>query len=323
MNEGAAPTEMRPMLATPAASLPTGDEWAYEMKWDGVRALALVEGGKVRLTSRNGNDVTVAYPEIHALADQLGTIDVMLDGEIVAPDDGGRASFQRLQSRMHLRDPAEIAKIAGRVPVGFMIFDVVWIDGKLVTPVPYRDRRRLLDQLDVRGSAGQVPPTSDDGEAAFAISKNLGFEGVVAKRLDSPYESGRRSSSWRKVKHQLGQEFVVGGWVSGQGGRENSIGALMLGYYDDAGRLQYAGKVGTGFTNAELEHLAAVLGAIETTANPFPDGRAPSDAHFVQPRLVVAVRFTEWTEAGHVRQPAYLGRRDDKDPKDVRRETEK
>jgi len=309
------------MLATPAATLPGGADWAYEMKWDGVRALAVFEASApVRLLSRNGNDVSVAYPEVHALADQLGPTGAMLDGEIVAADDNGRASFQRLQSRMHLRDPSAVERVAREVPVVYMIFDILWLDGNLVTSLDYRRRRYLLHELDLRGPAWQTPPESADGDEAFVISQELGFEGVVAKRTDSTYEPGRRSSSWRKVKHQLRQEFVVGGWVGGQGAREDRIGALLVGYFDADRKLRYAGKVGTGFSDAELARLAGLLAAIAVARDPFEVGGAPSDARFVKPTLVAEVRFTEWTEGGRIRHPAYLGLREDKPAREVVRE---
>jgi bifunctional non-homologous end joining protein LigD len=280
-----------------------------------------VERSELRLLSRNGNDVTVAYPEVRGLADQFGATGALLDGEIVAADDEGRASFQLLQSRMHLRDPSAIERIARTVPVGYMIFDILWFDGNLVIGADYRQRRALLDELDLRGPAWQIPPGSTDGDQAFAISKELGFEGVVAKRIDSAYEPGRRSQSWRKVKHQLRQEFVVGGWVGGQGAREDRIGALLVGYFDDARELQYAGKVGTGFSDAELDRLADLLGRISTTRSPFVPGGVPRDARFVTPTLVAEVRFTEWTTSGRIRHPAYLGLRDDKPAAAVVRES--
>jgi bifunctional non-homologous end joining protein LigD len=309
------------MLATLATALPSGDDWAFEMKWDGVRALAVIEESRVRLLSRNGNDVSVAYPEVHAVADQLGPTGALLDGEIVAADEEGRASFQRLQSRMHLRDPATIERIARQVPVAYMIFDILWFDGNLVTGLGYRQRRSLLHELELRGPAWQTPSDSTDGDAAFEISRELGFEGVVAKRVDSIYEPGRRSPSWRKVKHQLRQEFVVGGWVGGQGAREDRIGALLVGYFDAGRELRYAGKVGTGFSDAEVERLAALLAPIALARSPFGDGRLPKEAHFVTPTLVAVVRFTEWTESGRIRHPAYRGLRDDKPAEDIVRES--
>ncbi len=313
------PPDLRPMLATPSAALPTGAEWAYEMKWDGVRAIAVVERSGVRLASRNGNDVTVAYPELQPLAEAL-ELPAVLDGEIVAVDDAGRASFQRLQARMHLRDPGAIAQLAREVPVAYMVFDLLWLDGHLVTDADYTQRRGLLEGLELRGPFWQTPSTSDDGEEAFEISGQLGFEGVIAKRVDSRYEPGRRSQAWRKVKHHREQEFVVGGWVEGEGSRAGRVGALLIGYYDEDGELRWAGRVGTGFTEAELDRLAALLAPIARTDSPFADRGLPRDSHYVDPIVVVQVRFTEWTDSGRVRHPAYLGERDDKDATDVRRE---
>jgi bifunctional non-homologous end joining protein LigD len=307
------------MLATPSDALPTSGDWLYEMKWDGVRAIAVVEGPGVRLTSRNGNDVTIAYPEIQALAEHVA-LDAVLDGEIVAVDDDGRASFQRLQARMHLRDPALIREIAAQVPVAYVLFDVLWLDGHLVTDVEYRERRRLLEDLELRGPSWQTPSASDDGEHSYEISRELGFEGLVAKRVDSRYEPGRRSPAWRKIKHHRAQEFVVGGWVSGEGSRENRIGALLIGYFDDDAWLRWAGRVGTGFTEAELDRLAGLLAPLARPDSPFADGGLPRDARYVDPVLVAQVRFTEWTDSGRVRHPAYLGLRDDKPAADVRRE---
>jgi len=315
------PDGLRPMLATLATTLPVGHDWAYEMKWDGVRALGVIEDASLRLSSRNGNDVSVAYPEVGALAAQLGPAAAVLDGEIVAADDEGRASFQRLQSRMHLRDPSAIARVARTAPVAYMILDILWFDGNLVTGADYRQRRALLHELELRGPAWQTPPESADGAQAYAISRDLGFEGVVAKRVDSIYEPGRRSPAWRKVKHLLRQEFVVGGWVSGQGARADRIGALLVGYADANRVLRYAGKVGTGFTDAELERLAGLLAPIAAPTNPFADPGVPRDAHFVEPALVAEIRFTEWTASGRIRHPAYLGLRDDKAAGDVVRET--
>jgi bifunctional non-homologous end joining protein LigD len=289
------------------------------MKWDGVRALALVRAGRVRLLSRNENDISIAYPEVQGLGVDLDGSEALLDGEIVAIDETGRASFQQLQSRMHLRDPTAVARIAAQRPVTFIIFDLLWKDGSVLTERPYHLRRELLADLSLAGAAWQTPPMSRDGHEAFVVSQQLGFEGIVSKRLDSRYEPGRRSRAWCKVKHQRRQEFVVGGWVPGQGNRANTIGALLLGYYTD-GELRYAGKVGTGFTAATLENLTRVLAARATPSSPFSDRDLPSDAHFAEPDLVAEIHFTEWTESGRIRHPAYLGLRDDKRAIDVVRE---
>ncbi len=318
--EGASAPDVRPMLATAGATLPSDAGWAFEMKWDGVRALGFVSDGRLRLTSRNGNDLTPAYPELAGLADALGRTAVVLDGEIVALDDRGRASFQRLQQRMHVRDQVAATRLAATIPVAYMLFDVVWIDGQSLIAEPYTRRRAMLEAFRLGDPHWQVPPTSEDGRAALAASEHLGFEGVVAKRLDSRYEPGRRSRAWVKVKHQLRQEFVVGGWEPGQGSRHGRPGSLLLGYYDGTA-LRYAGKVGTGFTEAELGRLAGRLHAIERASSPFVDsGAVPRTARFAEPELVAEVRFSEWTVGGRIRQSAYLGLRDDKAPREVVRE---
>ena len=314
------PLDLRPMLATLAKELPRRGEWAYEMKWDGIRALALVQGGRIRLTTRNGRDVTAGYPELRSMGEALGATEALLDGEIVAIDEDGHASFQRLQRRMHVTDRAAVARLTKQVPVVYMVFDVCWLDGRRTTGLPYTDRRRLVEALELAGPSWQTPPVNtDDGELALDTSRDLGFEGIIAKRLDSVYEPGRRSSAWLKIKHQLRQEFVVGGWLEGKGNRANRIGALVIGNYDD-NDLVYAGKVGTGFTVAELERLARLLDPLARDDSPFTGTGVPKDTHFVEPELVVEVRFTEWTSGGRVRNPAYLGTRDDKDPRDVVRE---
>jgi bifunctional non-homologous end joining protein LigD len=316
-----APTDLRPMLATLVHDVPSGGDWAYEMKWDGVRAFILVQGGRVRVTNRNGGDVSAGYPELRALGEDLGSTEVLLDGEIVALDDHSRPSFQLLQRRMHVREPAALRRLEREVPVVFMIFDILWLDGRLMIDLPYTQRRRELETLALGGARWQVPAVSTgDGDAALNTSRELGLEGMVAKRLDSRYEPGRRSSSWRKIKHDLRQEFVLGGWTPGEGWRSGGIGALLLGYYDHDGVLRYAGKVGTGFSENELERLSALLAPLEQDENPFAGAGVPRVAHFVEPRLVAEVRFAEWTAGGRIRQPAYLGLRDDRVPTEVVRE---
>ena len=310
-----------PMLATLVHEVPIGSDWAYEMKWDGVRALVLVKDGSVRVTSRSGRDITAGYPELRALGEALGDIDALLDGEIVALDDQGRPSFQLLQRRMHVRDEASLRVLQQEVPVAYMLFDVLWLDGNVVTELPYADRRRLLEALHLRGPKWQTPPASEeDGGAALATSRELGLEGIVAKRRDSKYESGRRSAAWRKIKHELRQELVIGGWSPGKGWRSGRVGALLLGYYDQDGALRYAGKVGTGFTEAELDRLDALLAPLTRDDSPFTGPGVPRDSRFVEPRQVAEVRFAEWTDAGRIRQPTYLWLRDDKRAAEVVRE---
>jgi bifunctional non-homologous end joining protein LigD len=317
-----APDDLEPMLATLVTDPPTGDGWAWELKWDGIRALGYVDGGRLRLVTRNGNDVTRRYPELRALGGELGARDVVLDGEIVTFDDVGRPSFQRLQRRMHVESEHAIRRLTNDVPVVYVLFDLCWLDGHSTMALPYHERRARLQGLGLVGASWQTPPHEvGDGTATIEVSRQFGLEGVVAKRVDSPYRAGKRTREWLKIKHQLGQEFVVGGWTRGEGRRTGGIGALLVGYYDDDGDLHYAGKVGTGFTDKELDRLEALLAPHERASSPFTSGRAPRDAVWVEPEVVAEVRFTEWTGGGAVRHPAYLGTRDDKPARDVRRES--
>ena len=218
--------------------------------------------------------------------------------------------------------PRALRVLVHEVPVAFMIFDLLWLDGELLTDLPYTERRGALEALGSGRTRWQMPPASTEhGDAALATSRELGLEGIVAKRLDSRYESGRRSSSWRKIKHDLRQEFVIGGWSPGEGWRSGGIGALLLGYYETDGTLHYAGKVGTGFSERELERLDALLAPIEHGPRARSRGRVSRATHISSNRRFVAeVRFTEWTDAGRIRQPAYLGLRDDKVAREVVRE---
>ena len=315
------PSDIRPMLATPTAKVPTGDGWAWEMKWDGVRCLATVEGGRVRLANRRGGDITRRYPELRALGEALGSTEVVLDGELVVFD-GARPDFQLMQRRMHVENEREIRRLSTELPAVFVIFDLLWLDGHSTMPLPYTERRRFLLDLQLSGPAWQSPPHEvGDGAATIAVTEQFGLEGVVAKRLDAPYEPGRRSRAWMKWKRLLQQEFVVGGWMPGTNARTGQIGSLLVGYYDreDGESLHYAGRVGTGFTQAELDRLGAKLEPLRRASSPFA-GKVPAKAEFVEPVLVVEVRFTEWTAGGSIRQPVYLGERTDKAATEVVRE---
>ncbi len=298
---------------------PEGD-YAHEMKWDGVRALGYVEAGTLRLVSRNGKDITAAYPELAGLAGATGGHAVVLDGEIVAFDQQGRPSFEALQPRMHQRNPLKIRQLLVTTPVTYLLFDVLHVDTATATTLTYTERRRRLEDLVHAGRHWAIPPYyADGGEHALADSRRLGLEGVVAKRLASPYRPGRRSPDWVKVKNVRTQEVVVGGWRAGEGRRANTVGSLLVGVNDDSGRLRYAGSVGTGFTDEALRRLGERLAPLRRDAPPF-DGITREEARggrWVDPVLVGEVQYAEWTGEGRLRHPSWRGLRDDKDPGEV------
>ncbi len=320
----ALPAWVRPMLAT-AGGLPRGDGgWAYEMKWDGVRASAYLAGGRLlRLASRTGRDISVAYPELNGLGAATRRHQLVLDGEIVAFD-GGRPSFEALQQRMHVTSAAQAARLAGQVPVAYLLFDLLHLDGRDVQELPYRQRRELLDGLGLAGRFWQTPPAFTDAAGAdvLAAARSQGLEGVVAKRMDAPYRPGARSGDWVKVKPTSRQEVVVGGISPGKGGRAGQIGSLLAGVQTAAG-LAYAGRVGTGFTDRSLRLLGQRLAPLRRDMSPFATPVPPEHARgaiWVEPELVIEVAFAGWTQAGRMRAPSYQGLRADKDPADVVRE---
>jgi bifunctional non-homologous end joining protein LigD len=310
------------MLAVAAATLPRDDaNWAYEMKWDGMRALVAVGDGQVRVTSRAGNDVSARYPELDRLADALGDVEIVLDGEIVALDESGVPSFERLQPRMHAGSAAAVRRLAVERPVVFMMFDVLWLAGGSVCELPYPERRALLEHLGLAGPNWQTPPTTVGGGAAvLATATQLGLEGVVAKRLDSTYQPGRRSDAWRKVKPHRGQELVVGGWLRGGGRLEGRLGSLLVGYHDGEGALQFAGRVGSGIDERARAALERRLAPLRRDTSPFASTPRLPNPTWVEPRTVVEVAFHQWTSAGRLRAPRYRGVRDDKPAAEVVRE---
>jgi bifunctional non-homologous end joining protein LigD len=320
------PASLAPMLALPG-SPPTGRlaEWALEMKWDGVRALAFIENGQVRLVSRAGKDISATYPDLAGLGAAVTGGQALLDGEIVAFTDG-RPDFEALQPRMHVASADAAFRLSATIPVTYLAFDALQADGVRLTPLPYRERREILGTLISNGPRWLAPPNfpGPDLDAVRAASVANGLEGVVVKRLDSVYEPGARPGSWLKVKNQLRQEVVVAGWKPGQGNRTGLVGSLLVGVHSDSGALLYAGHVGTGFSDPVLRMLTGRLGALRCPDSPF-DGPVPAEyarpAVWVQPRLVIEVTFDRWTRAGRMRAPAYRGLRDDKDPADVVRET--
>lgn len=314
------------MKAT-SGELPRGEGWGYEVKWDGMRALAFVDHGTVRVQSSNERDVTASWPELAGLAEALPAATALLDGEIVATDAEGRPSFGRLQQRMHLTKAAEVAARAAEVPVTYVVFDLLHLEGHDLTGLPLLDRRRLLDELLEPGPCWQRSPLHDDGQALLAAATAQGLEGVVAKRLDSVYEPGKRVRTWLKIKVRPRQELVIGGWLPGEGNRSGRIGALLVGYHDragDGGPLRFAGRVGTGFTDAELRRLEGLFAPLATAACPFdpppPRAELRRRPRWVQPELVAELAFGEWTSDGRLRHPSYLGLRDDKAAADVTRD---
>ena len=305
------PEQLKPMLAR-AGSLPVRDAgWAFEVKWDGVRALAYSEPGRLRLESRNGNDITASYPELRPLNRALSSHHAILDGEIVAFDEHGRPSFGRLQSRMHVSSDSAARRRSKEVPVAYVIFDLLWLDGHPLLALPYGERRARLAELGLEGPAWRTPEhVVGNGAAMLEASLRNGLEGVVAKKLASLYEPGRRSPCWLKLKNVRREDVVVGGWVPGAGKRTDRIGALLVGVEQD-GALRYAGRVGTGFTEAELDRLSEVLQ--RRVDSPFAAGTAkpPRGSVFVEPTRVAEVEFTEWTSDGMLRHPSYKGLREE------------
>ena len=307
-----------PELATLTQDRFSDPAWIFERKLDGERCLAFRSGRQVRLMTRNHKEDTSTYPEItEALAAQQAG-DFIIDGEIVAFD-GSQTRFARLQQRLGVRDPGP--DLLAEVPVYYYIFDVLWADGRDARPLPLRERKRILrGLLAFTGPLRFTEHRDTDGEAYFRQACASGWEGVIAKRADAPYRAGR-TKDWLKFKCEAGQEFVIGGFTDPRGTR-TGFGALLLGYYDPDHQLVYAGKVGTGFSRQTLDRLHAVLAGLERDRPPFDRGRLPrSGVHWVQPRLVAEVGFSEWTTDGELRHPRFQGLRDDKDPADVVRET--
>ncbi|HET7053419.1 MAG TPA: non-homologous end-joining DNA ligase [Solirubrobacterales bacterium] len=312
------PESVVPMLAKPA-SLPAKEEgWAIEVKWDGVRALAYCRPGRLELQTRNLNVVTSQYPEVRRLSRQLGARDAVLDGELVAFDEEGRPSFERLQQRIHQTDANVVRRRLKTHPVTYVLFDLLHLDGRNLMDEPYALRRELLEGLGLDGESWQTPGYSvGHAKELLAASAERHLEGLVLKRLDSRYAPGKRNGAWLKVKTVGRQEFVIGGWAPGEGRRRNRIGAILLGAHDEEGELRYAGKVGTGFSERDLDELLARLRPLARKSSPFAGRRGPRSANFVEPELVAEVEFRELTAEGMVRHGSFKGLRDDKPAAEV------
>ena len=333
---------MQPMLARERPVVPTDDGWAFELKWDGVRAFVLAGEGQTRVLGRRGDDITPRYPELAGIAGELGDHEVRLDGEIVAFDADGRPSFQRLQQRLGLTTEATVRRRVAETPVTYVAFDLLWLDGRALVDEPYEARRQALLGLELDGPAWQAPRHHvGDGAALLEAVRGRGLEGIVAKRLTSPYRPGKRSWDWVKVKCRRRQELVIGGFMPGEGGRGGLVGSLLVGHWDATPeearsigreqRLVYAGGVGTGFTDDTLSALAGALRPLRRGAPPFTLGEDPRLKYaqrarergglvWCEPVLVCEVEFTEWTAEGTLRAASFKGLRDDRDPREVVRE---
>jgi bifunctional non-homologous end joining protein LigD len=317
------PDTIAPMLARPG-SLPRDDAgWGYEFKWDGVRAVCHAEPGRMTLRSRNLNDITARYPELSGLTRALGHRRAILDGEVVAFE-GGRPSFAALQGRMHLTDAAQVKRRAKASPVTYVLFDLLWLDGEPLTGLPYAERRARLDDLGLQDPRFTVSPMVEGrGADVLEAARSQGLEGVIAKRLDSVYESGRRSACWVKVKLVTRDDFLIAGWLpmkSHPPRRRERIGALLLGERDDDGALRAVGRVGTGFTEAELERLGERLAPLVRDDSPLAPGgpKVPRNAVYVDPVLSCEVEYLERSRDGILRAPSYKGLREDKGPAEAR-----
>ena len=300
-----------PMKAVSADTLPLGEGWVFEPKWDGFRAIVTVSGGDVTLTSRNGNDLTERFRDVARNATlAITTPDAVLDGEICALDDEGRSRFSLLQE--------------GSGISVLVLFDLLELDGEPLVDLPLNERRARLQEVVGSDGGVLVSPQFDDGPALLEAARQQGLEGVVAKKSDSQYRSGRRSPDWHKLKLRQTQEIVIAGYTRGQGRRVGGFGALVAGVHE-AGVLRWAGNVGTGFSDREIKRLRTVLKPLERPASPFAETpKMPrvrsSDVVWVEPKLVAEVEFAEWTHEGRLRAPSYLRLREDREAPDVRRE---
>lgn len=318
------PHSIRPMLATLVDQPFDSEEWLYEVKWDGYRAVSFLDGKSVRLVSRNQNDLTAAYPELHDIHKSIKAHTAVLDGEVVALDEEGRSSFSLMQQRTGVGEGGRrIRRTRDDIPVVYYVFDLLYLDGYDLMHTDLELRKQLLASI---VTSGELIRYSDhyigQGTALFRAAAERGLEGIVAKRLGSCYLQ-KRSSDWLKIKVVRRQECVIGGYTDPRGAREN-FGSLVLGLYDDKGKLIPVGQAGSGFTGQSHEQMWNKLHALDTSKNPFV-GKVESDrrVHFVRPELVAEIKFTEWThegESGNVkmRAPVFQGLRFDKKPKECR-----
>jgi bifunctional non-homologous end joining protein LigD len=307
------PKEFSPQLATLVDRPPAGDQWLHELKYDGFRIGCRIDNGRVRLSSRNGKDWTDRFPSVHEAAAALPVRQALLDGEVAVVLEDGRTSFQALQN----------ASVAGRGTLTYFLFDILYADGEDVSRQPLEERKTRLKRIlsKRQGTLRYSDHIVGNGAEVYAQACRQGAEGIVSKRRDLPYQAGR-GRGWLKIKCINRQEFVIAGFTDPEGSRVG-LGALVVGVYDTGGALQFAGKVGTGFTHASALALRRQLETIRQTECPFavrPPGPLARTAHWVRPLLVAEVAFTEWTNDGKIRHPSFQGLRSDKSPRDVTRE---
>jgi bifunctional non-homologous end joining protein LigD len=312
---------VHPMLATlgDLETFDRDDDWVFEMKWDGYRAIATVRDGAVELRSRNGLDFTPTYPELAELVDAVEG-DAVLDGEIVALDGRGRPDFGTLQQRSGLTNPRDVERARTLIGVRYFVFDVLEVGGRSVTGRPYSERRDLLEEVVHERGVISVPSAAGtDLDDAVATSRRFGLEGVIAKRRESPYRLGRRSRDWIKLKHTRTQEVIIAGWRPGTGVRARTFGSLLLGIPNPDGGLRYVGRVGSGFSEQDLADLRGRLDRLERATSPFAGELPPDakDARWVSPKLVGEVEYAEATDEGRLRVATWRGLRLDKSPEDV------